>query len=97
MFNVQSQESKDMCERLICLNEWATRTMNPRNIDVVTVLVDTAKMFTKMTEAEDTNSYSLAYMDSASNTCGIGGNAWIIDYETEKRCKLWVTTRRTLP
>ena len=49
--------------------------------------MDTVKLFRKR-NVDPTKSYSLAFMDSASDTCGIGGNSRIIDYETERKVQV---------
>ena len=89
---VHDQDSKDKYERLKSLSDWAHKILAPininepiRNFNAVTVQMDTAKMFTKITEVRRHKLLQLGYMDSASDTCGMGGNAWIIDYEIERK------------
>ena len=68
-----------------------------RRANMQTITVDTARMYNKKTGQETIHIYALAYMDSASDTCGIGGEAWIIDYVTERKVQvIGYHTRQTL-
>ena len=53
-----------------------------------TVKMHTARIYNKKTGQETIHVYALAYMDGASDTCGIGGEAWIIDYVTERKVQV---------
>ena len=56
-----------------------------RRANMQTIKMDTARIYNKKTGQETIHVYALAYMDSASDTCGIGGEAWIIDCVTERK------------
>jgi hypothetical protein len=49
--------------------------------------VDVTKMFAKSTRSQD-QVYQTAYIDSGSDTFGIGGNCWVIDTLTSKRVEI---------
>ena len=59
-----------------------------RRANMQTIKMDTARIYNKKTGHETIHVYAQAYMDSASDTCGIGGAAWIIDYVTERKVQV---------
>jgi len=63
------------------------RVKDKRAAYLTTVVMDTARAFSqRTTQAED--KYSVVFMDNGSDTCGIGGNAWIIDHVTERKVQV---------
>ena len=59
-----------------------------RRANMQTIKMDIARIYSKKTGHETIHVYAQAYMDSASDTCGMGGEAWIIDYVTERKVQV---------
>jgi hypothetical protein len=59
----------------------------PRRVNIIMRHVDYSKALKKRTQASE-DIYEYAYIDSGSDTCGIGGEAWIIDTITERKVQV---------
>lgn len=46
------------------------------------------RAYAKLTNATDKGPYEVAYIDSACDTCSIGGQAWVLDTKTERKVQI---------
>ena len=91
----QMQSYDDICETFFAFYEWAeafykstshrSETRQHNNFRQM----DTVKMYsTRKSNDKYSDPYEYAYIDSGSDTFGIGGNAWIIDHITNRTVQI---------
>ena len=70
------------------LYAWAVFA-KPRHFAQYTVrYMDTARMYTITHEEQDNHQYEYAFIDSAADTFGVGGKAWVIDTLTNRKVQV---------
>ena len=79
--NRSSMRNRDLSE-----TKWSKKAKSSANHRNMTVRIDGAKLYHKANHPNLEENFDIAIVDGGSDTCGtIGGKAWIIEYETERR------------
>jgi hypothetical protein len=74
--------------KLTELYDWAVQDKLRNAMQYSTRYMDTAKMFSKITQEEPEDTYEYAFIDSAADTFGVGGKAWVIDSLSDKKVQV---------
>ena len=86
---IKNMQKYDRCTRKLReLYAWAVYA-KPRHAAQYTVrYMDTVRMYTMTQEQQNNNQYEYAFIDSAADTFGIGGKAWVIDTITDRKVQV---------